>query len=470
MTAATDDEREDARARMEGLLSDLEARAAPGAEWFGATPLLRHIREWARSLDVNPFAALGVVMARLSGDIPPWVVLPPLAGSAPGTLNLYVVLAGGSGMGKSDVLSSHDQRFRPRPGIHNDPVRAFEPATGEGIITRYVQMQKLDGRYVHTMVHHQAFADIDEIDALEAQAYRGGSTIVPVLKTMWSGKAIGTATATEERDRHLDAHSYRLALVAGCQYGAGDVLLGARAQLGGLTQRFLFANLRDPDLTADSPETDAPAPVQLRLPDGMPFPTALGGEGAGRHVGGRFVVRVDAAVHSEMRRARRLQRMHQPGGVDGHWQYTRLRVAALLAIAHGDATVTVDWWQLAHGVMLHSDRTRNSMLEALTVQRDREASGRGRSDGIRADAADAELIARAATTFVQIAAKHAATRQHADAGCTLRCMTQGAPRHRDRAEAALTWAVDRGMLLHAERKNRRGRDTTHYSPPPLLTG
>lgn len=438
-------------ASMEAKIAALKDRDAPGSEFFDSSHVLRHVREWAYSLDINPFAALAVVLARLSADIPPWVVLPSLGGSAAGSLNLFVVLAGGSGMGKSDALSSHDQNFRPRPE-RNDPVVSFETATGEGVIQLYLTLEKIEGSKatVLTQTVRQAFADIDEIDALEAQAARGGANIMATLKTMWTGKAVGGATAATDRSRHLGAHKYRLALVAGCQYGAGNVLFNPQAIKTGITQRFVFADLRDPDLTEDAPESAAPPRLEFVPPAGMPFPTSIASTPTGKAVTfGHYVIGVDPAIHSEIRRNRRLQRMQTPGSLDGHWLFTALRVAALIAILHGHSQVTPEYWRKALQFMHHSDATRLKLMSALYAEVDRENESRGRGDAVRAAAADREAIRRTIVRLGDIVRAHAERGDHANAvGCTRRCfMLSLSAKAREHLDAALSEAVETGALL-----------------------
>ena len=70
-------------------------------EFWGARPYLGHIRDAAHSMLVSPDSVLGGVLTRYAATVPPSIVLPNA-----GTLDLFVIIHGHSGAGKSMVRLS----------------------------------------------------------------------------------------------------------------------------------------------------------------------------------------------------------------------------------------------------------------------------------------------------------------------------------------------------------------------------
>src|SRR5690606_22591602 len=93
--------------------------------------------------------------------------------------------------------------------------------SGEGLIEQYLELttEEIDGkkRQVKKRTKTAAFVTLDEGQALKEMGDRSGATLLETLRSMWSGGDVGQANATQERYRHLPAHSYRLALLAGFQ-------------------------------------------------------------------------------------------------------------------------------------------------------------------------------------------------------------------------------------------------------------
>lgn len=373
-----------------------EAARASEFEWFNHTEKLALIREFAHSKMINPWAAMLAVLVRFSADVPPTVVLPGLNGGGRGSLNLYGVFAGKSGAGKSDLLKAIDEQFMPRPRfIAEDPVVHFSPGTGEGIAARFVQMRKPEGApanaaMVPTQVAHQALLEIDEISMLDKLSERSGQTLVDTLKTMWTGGKVSPGLADPTRARPLNAHSYRLSLYMGAQPGLGKVLLSKESKLGGFVQRFLFATLRDPQLTIDSTIPPCPDPLEFHLDKRLPFPTALGGPGFDTTGRTLWPLTVDQRISDILLTETLRRRTGDEHALDGHILFTKLRVAALLALMHGHIEVDLWWFDLAEAIMAHSEFTREALIKAIAEEaradRRAQAMAEGEMDVIRYEA------------------------------------------------------------------------------------
>lgn len=417
-------------------------------EWFDATPQLQHIRHWAFSLMVNPWAALGAILTRLSGDIPPNVVLPGFDSSAVASLNLFTVLIGASGSGKSDLLGSLDTRFMPRPYV-GDPVLETELSTGEGIAARftYTTRDSKTGQLTFHRTAWQMFATSDEIGQLDSVAAREGNSLTSTLRSAWSGGRLGASTSDAARIRSLPAHSYRVAWIIGCQPGKGTILLNDEAQTTGLTQRMLFVPVRDPHLTADAPDVTAPPQFIRDIHPNVPFPRALGGRVDGDlSLAIRQEIPVDPAIHAELRAERRRLRVTGEG-IDGHWNLAKLKVAALLAILHGEDRVHHSWFALADGFMAQSDAARKDLSAALAQRSRKQDLGIARRD-VDIEVYKEDLLLRATVNdLVRLAKMHQSYGgKHPDGPCTSKCTNGIAATRRSQWREALDVAQNEQLL------------------------
>ena len=426
-----------------------EAARASQFEWFGATDTTMQIRDFAHSLMINPWAAMLGVLVRFSADIPPTLVLPGLNGGSRGSLNLYGVFAGKSGAGKSDLLKAIDEWFLPRPQFaSDDPVVHFSAGTGEGIAARFVQMRKPEGSpanaaMVPTQVAYQALLEIDEIGTLDKLAERSGQTLTETLKTMWTGGRLAPGLADPTRQRMLDPHSYRLSLYMGAQPGLGKVLFSKESKLGGFVQRFIFSTLRDPNLQLDSVIPPPPAPLIRDVHKDLPFPTIFGGRGMGHINRAPWVLGVDPRISDILMTETLRRRTGDEHALDGHILFTKLRVAAVLAIMHGQSDVDLWWWDLAEGIMAHSEHTREALIRALSDESRKErvaqAMAEGEMDVIRLE----PKVQAAAKRYHEIARNHSMAHD----GCSKKCFTAGSRAYRDFFIEGIDLAEKQGLLV-----------------------
>ncbi len=217
----------------------------------------------------------------------------------------------------------------------------------------------------------RAFLWADEIGQLGAVQDRNGSSLGAILRSMLSGAAVSTTNADATRRRHLDAHSYRLCVVAGVQPALSDILL--RDSDAGTPQRWLWL-----PTWAELPETDIPWPGPLSGPlltptDDMEYPD---------HV-------------RDFVRDQHRKRVAEKGeALDGHAILTRLKVAAGLALMHGRKKVDDEMWDLSGRVMAVSDSTRAVCVAAVDEKQEAEHRARGRAQAVQQDATTEMMVER----------------------------------------------------------------------------
>lgn len=375
---------------------------------FGASPLLDQLRQHARSLRCGPWAVLGFTLGRTALAVPPHVQLPPVV-CAPASLNLILGIVGTSGQGKGGaVFASSGVRFyteapAPTPTIGSTPdTRTFGPTpstevvtptpasvgSGEAIASLFVSREKvenpIDGKAEWVMSQHTQSAWIhwDEVDTLTGQKGRQGSTLDAELRKLYSGEGLGNVTKTN--CLYCDPHIYRAVASMSIQPGRASGLYSD--EFGGLIQRLLHFGAGDPH----APETRSPdvgkfEPVVLPDFKGNGMVTVSGAMP-------KFV-RVAQSVADEIDRDRQaaLTGTADDDPLDRHLGLTRLKIAALAAVLHGEGlAVSEDWWQWAGMVIEHSRRVRDGIRSTLAVQSREAAQARGRMTHVMNEAVESE--------------------------------------------------------------------------------
>lgn len=339
--------------------------------FWRSTPRLRHVHDYARARLCCPYAALGVVLARLVTAAPPHVMLPPLVGSH-ASLNLFVALVGPSGAGKGAAEQAATDMLDV--GSH---VETATVGSGEGIAHLYAHREK--GQVVRD--REAVLFTVPEVDNLVALGARQGSTLMPQLRSAWSGEGLGFSYADPTKRLPIDRHTYRLGLVLGVQPGRAAPLLDDAD--GGTPQRFLWVPTLDPD----APDATPDAPEPLRLPYPMwPVPDR-----------GRIVLPVPAVAEAAIRTARLARLRGEGDALDGHALLCRLKVAAALALLESRKAVQDEDWQRAGHLMAVSAATRSGVERHLATEAARTNLSRGKAEGARAAvAADtaAEVVVR----------------------------------------------------------------------------
>jgi hypothetical protein len=409
----------------------------PEAFWTSRASL-EHIRQAAHSRARSADAVLVFVLARVSLLIHPKIHLPPIVG-ARASLNPYGAIVGPSGVGKS---SAKEVAAELVPISLVDVADDLALGSGEGIIEAFFDLREEaspTGKGVR-MVKYQAKSGVmmylDEGQALAELGGRKGSTLLPTLRSAWTGATLGQANASAETKRRLPAHSYRLAFVAGFQPGTAQALLDDAE--GGTPQRFEWAAATDPNIPDDLPAW--PGPFDLE-----PFPVSDFGTNE---------IRVAPAVAEEIqkRSLRRTRGEEYADTLEGHGDLARMKVAALLAALEGRLEINQDDWQLAGIVRETTGKVRDrvmayaqdkaQMVEQAATQRLVRREGElDRAKEYRALEAMAKAVARRAAR---------------DGGVLTRSDLLKAAKGKDRQTASFDDAIDIALQKGWLRKTDEG--------------
>lgn len=316
-------------------------------EFWAARTALRRIRDAAHSRSRSADAVLLATLARVAALIPPTITLPPIVGSN-ASLNFLAGIAASSGAGKSTAV---DVARELVPIDRTDVIADVPPGSGEGLIELYFEMVSEEGpdgkqRKVKRQTKKGALVYLDEGQALGEMGSRKGATLLPTLRSAWSGQTLGQSNATQETHRVLKAHSYRMAIVVGFQLEYVADLIADAA--GGTPQRFVFATATDPAIPDDKPAW--PGPLEFDTPTS--------------YLTGTHVEVCDAVAEQIIERDTAISRgQFVPDPLDSHAYLVREKIAALLAIIDNRLDITEDDWHLASMVQTASNVVRATAIE-----------------------------------------------------------------------------------------------------------
>ena len=389
---------------------------------FDSTPILAYVRDYARAQMVSPFALLAAVLARVVASISPEVRIPPFIGS-PASLNSYFALVGPSGAGKT---AAADVAAQLLPG---QSFTVKTPSSGEGIIALFVDVEK----GVPVQHTHNVLSIVDEVATLAAQQDRQGSTLGSILRSAWSGATLSTNGADRNRRRHLHAHSYRFVAVVGVQPATAHYLLNDQG--AGTPQRIIWLPATDkhaPDVDLPRPEVDLL--TLWRPPVHKPeigFPDS---------------------VRDLVRRVRLNALRGNVSELDGHALLAREKLAAALALLHGEADVSDELWDVSGLVMRVSDRTRESLLRYEAAEARKRVERQGRTDAQREAVKQTHGLENAILTAARYVHRNAG-------GVSRRQLKDSCGRWRGLANEAITEAVTRGLIREELVEHANGRQT-----------
>jgi hypothetical protein len=324
-------------------------------KFWSATEQLEIIHASARARLVGPWALLGACFTRINVMVPYFVTIPPLTGGR-ASLNLFVGLVGPSGAGKGGATAAATDTIDTGATWKGGEFGQLmvNLGSGEGIIHAFRKRTKDDDEWnTHAVVFN-----VQEIDLLTATATRSGATILPVLRSMWSGEQLGFQNADPTRRIQVPPHQYRASLLVGIQpLRAGSLLDDAD---GGTPQRFLFVPTDDPG-APDQPPIK-PEKIKWRKPlfDSLRDPFT-----------GTYDITLPEAVESLVRDQRLEMLRNQAEGsknASGHDTLARIKYAAHFALLAGRTTVTDDDWDLAGTLHKISVHTRENIQTQLRQQ------------------------------------------------------------------------------------------------------
>jgi hypothetical protein len=352
--------------------SELEA-------FWTARPALTHLRHFARARLTSPWAVLGVALTRVTTTAPPALVLPPIVGSH-ASLNLFIALVGRSGGGKGAAENAAADALTLQDEVYTAPV-----GSGEGIAHLYAHREK--GAVIRD--RNAVMFTVPEVDNLVALSNRQSSTLMPQLRSAWSGERLGFSYADKTKALPLERHSYRMCLVLGVQPGRSQPLLDDAD--GGTPQRFIWLPTVDKDVPAITP--DAPEPLTINKPRGPMFAGA----------NGLVPIDVCATARTTIIENRKAALRGEGDALDGHSLLARLKTAAALGLLDGRYGVTDEDWHLAGIVMAVSDHTRGEVVQYLASHASKLNQAKGAAEGMRAVAVAEQVVdaavARCAATI-----------------------------------------------------------------------
>jgi Bifunctional DNA primase/polymerase, N-terminal len=386
-------------------------------QFWTARPELGRIRDAAHARARSADAVLGAVLARVAMMVPPTLRVDTGVVN-PACLNTYVGLVAQSGGGKTSAAAVARDLV---PITREDLVVDMPLGSGEGVIEMFyewqLEEQPPDGKKVKVkrQTKNGVLLTLDEGQALTELGGRNGATLLPVLRSAWSGEVIGMSNAREETKRRLEVHSYRLCFIVGFQASAAGAILADQER--GTAQRFVLFSTVDPTIPEAAPawpEGPVLADVPATIPDQKITVAA--------EVGKEIRTRALAVARGEL--------VLDP--LDSHRDLSRARVGALLAVLASRREVTVDDWQLAGMILDTSDAVRRWVLDTnaaaenqiedartrAAVKRQRIAANALEDDvHARAVAAGARAIARlahrrAGETITTREARHAVAGKH----------------------------------------------------------
>jgi hypothetical protein len=224
---------------------------------------------------------------------------------------------------------------------------------------------------VRGQVAHNALFYADEGRQVLAREQRSGTTTFAVLCELWSGSGAGQRNADPAKRRKITAGSYVVGVMMGFQTATIDALFADEA--GGAPQRFAYASAEYAPY-ADNPDEDLDEEWPGELdPDITVAP---------------ITVRLAPGQRREVRRDGREKAggISQAAPLDGHRMLLRCRIAALVALLHGEQEVSEQTWELARVLTNHSCALRDHL--AALGQRKAEETRRKRRSEAKADAVE----------------------------------------------------------------------------------
>lgn len=335
--------------------------------FWTARPELDHVRTFARARRCSPWAVLGVVLGRVVTATPPFVVLPALVGSY-ASLNLFVALVAPSGGGKGAAESAASDC------VDVGEIETATVGSGEGIGHLYAHREK--GEVVRD--RDAVLFTVPEVDNLTALGNRQGATLMPQLRSAWSGERLGFSYADKNKALPIERHTYRMGLVLGVQPGRAAPLLDDSD--GGTPQRFVWLPTTDPEAPDMPPATPAKhvwAFTTAQWAGGIPDPFGSGQDLYELPIPDE--VRLQVGMHALDR-----LRAQNAEALDGHTMLARLKVAAALALFAGRKNVTLEDWALSDTVMKVSQRTRDGIVSYLSSKARQNNVAKGEAEGQRA--------------------------------------------------------------------------------------
>jgi hypothetical protein len=235
---------------------------------------------------------------------------------------------------------------------------------------------------------------VDEGALLSSLAGRSGFTGVDRLLTAWSGGTLSTASATQDRFRHISAGNYRFTCTLGIQVELSSELWAGNRTAQGFTGRLLMMMSRGGDVPPPGERPIDPGPLDVPIPPtvarSIGYPDAVCDE-----VQWNDFAKQDPAYVED--------------ALVAHRDLQRLKLAGIIAMASGRLDVDLSDWDLATQIVDVSTNVR-SWLQGQTAARRREVEAQtaertGRNQAAVADAEHLAHVARVARRVLTFLSK-----------------------------------------------------------------
>lgn len=327
--------------------------ALPPKFWQQRTAL-KHIHDQSLKGGRPPEAVLFQILSLVLLHTPVSVEIPSLIGGGTGSANfcLAVIAPTGGGKGRTWKLARQiidHANLKPR-------VDVLPSGTGEGIIESFMG---IDDGGQRSQIKHQVGFYVPEVEKLESEIVRQGSTLVATLRSLAVGESIGNTNASKERSRRVEDGSYRCTYIVAGQPKYLAPLMSKHEISGGTTGRFVFAST-----DGTKPERFKPG-QQSTKSDVVPWrwqpPTSP------RELKFPQAARDEVGVWDEIK-------SHDTTGqipeIDGYWSLNRMRLATALALLEDSSATSVrdDDWVLSGLLLDYSDAVRAETLSAVAAQ------------------------------------------------------------------------------------------------------
>ena len=373
------------------------------AEFWDEHPVLGHVRDAAYSREVAPVALLACCLGRVAAYVPPSLHLPPIIGSKVPLCFLAANVAE-TGIGKGAASKVSAELMTHRGSLPD----SMPIGSGEGLYEAmfdWVEEPSTNGKKPNKdrkQVHHNAFFYIDEGEVLVAIAARSGSTLLPNLRSIFTGGPLGNTNASKDRKRFLDVGSYAYGIVIGTQATMAGNLLSDDQIAAGTPGRIFWAPLIDPTIPDRKDRPDWPGPLDWKPPtpkelmplaQSMPWADDFEFNDQAKMNARFHVIRVAESIWDEIS-ANHLARIRgevEGDNLKGHALLVRVKIAALLCILCGFIEVTEQWWGLAGMLMEINDQTLawvQGQLRTRAAHRERTESARYAGRQVQAKAAE----------------------------------------------------------------------------------
>jgi len=418
--------------------------------FWESRPILRHIYDWSRARLSSPWAVLGEAMAEAVCHTPPSFRLPHTIVGGEGTLNMLIAIVGKSGSGKNAAAKVARAAFKwdGVMGIIDKTVPRIPLGSGEGLAKSFGfnQRDKETGQTELVRTYQSVIVTIPEIDTFSAINARSGATISPELRKLYSGETLGFGWADLSKRVIIPEHEYRSVVIAGVQPGRGEAILNDID--GGFAQRWLWLPAIDPS-APDTEVTDPPV-IEWEPPGLIPDLA---------YSDGPHIMKVFDGAAREMRAARLRELRGLTDDMESHALYTRLKVAAGLALLDGSDRVRQDDWDLAGFIMRISNRTRAGVQKHLTQKAHKANIAAGEAEGVRREVADSTAQRQINTKIAIKAMEVLKDGEWTGFNAIRRAVYQG---YREHLRNVLDMLIDLGKIESRSIKHTNGQTGIQY--------